>query len=241
MRLVLFFWLSLLLKATFATATNLDASVCSEAENEYIKSILDIDEKFKEAAEAIELKKLFVDPEKAQIDGVPFGCNFKKPIHAERHSSPRPQLRPSNFIIKHNSETSETELSLSDILREVTESNSLEADTPASRYDVPLTGGEVDKFRNQVGSCWKVDSKSRAANVTVTIALEMHPDGKVVASSLKMVGFEGGNRTDANVAFQAGRRAILRCQKDGYDLPINKYDHWRNIEIKFDPTALRQR
>ena len=33
----------------------------------------------------------------------------------------------------------------------------------------------------------------------------------------------------------------LKMPKDGYDLPQNKYDHWRNIEIQFDPTALHQR
>ena len=189
MRLAVFLWLGILLKATVATATEgLDASVCNKAEDDYIKSLVDIDEKFQKAAEAIELRKLFFDPEKALIDGVPFGCNFEKPIYAERHSSLRPRLRPSNLIVEHEAETSEPELSLSDILREVTENKNREADNPAKSYHVPLTSGEVDKFRHQVGNCWKVDSKSRAANVTVTIAMEMQPDGKVVASSLEMIG-----------------------------------------------------
>ena len=107
---------------------------------------------------------------------------------------------------------------------------------------VPLrTGDDKDAFRNQVANCWSVNVGSRAANVTVTIAMEMQPDGKVIASSIQMIAFEGGNQSDATEAFQAGRRAILRCQKDGYNLPKDKYDQWRNVEIKFDPSEMRKR
>lgn len=239
MRLTAFSGVCLLLLATFATATEtLDASVCSEAEDEYIKSIVDIDEKFKEAAEAIELRKPFFDPEEALIDGLPFGCNFEKPIYVERHSSPRPHLRPPDLIINRETESLETDLSA--ILREVTQSESLEASKPGKTFGVPVTDGELEKFRNQVGNCWKVDAKSRAADVVVTIAMELQPDGKVIASSLELIGFSGGNQSDANVAFQAGRRAILRCQKDGYNLPRAKYEHWRNVEITFHPSAMRR-
>ena len=160
---------------------------------------------------------------------------------AKRQSSPRPMLRPSNFKPTTPTETAET--NLEDILRDVTQSETLEASKPkpAKKSGPPLTGGEKDAFRNQVSNCWSVNVGSRAANVTVTIAMEMQSDGKVVASSLEMIGFEGGNQSDANVAFQAGRRAILRCQKDGYDLPKDKYDQWRNVEIKFDPSEMRKR
>jgi hypothetical protein len=160
---------------------------------------------------------------------------------AKRQSSPRPMLRPSNFKPTPPTKTAET--NLEDILQEVMPSEILEASKakPAKKSGPPLTGGEKDAFRNQVSNCWSVNVGSRAANVTVTIAMEMQPDGKVVASSLEMIGFEGGNQSDANVAFQAGRRAILRCQKNGYDLPKDKYDQWRNVEIKFDPSEMRKR
>jgi hypothetical protein len=160
---------------------------------------------------------------------------------AKRQSSPRPMLRPSNFKPTPPTETAET--NLEDVLRDVTQSETLEASNPkpAKRSGPPLTGGEKDAFRRQVQKCWSVNVGSRAANVTVTIAMEMQPDGKVVASSLEMIGFEGGNQSEANAAFQAGRRAILICQKGGYDLPKDKYDQWRNVEIRFDPSEMRKR
>lgn len=104
----------------------------------------------------------------------------------------------------------------------------------------PLTGGEKDAFKNQVLNCWAVNIGSRAANVSVIVSMDMQPDGKVVASSMEMIGYKDGNQSDANVAFQAARRAVLRCQRDGYDLPKGKYEHWRNIELTFDPNEMRR-
>jgi hypothetical protein len=149
----------------------------------------------------------------------------------------RPKLRPSNFQPTPPKETAET--SLEDILREVTQSSPSEAVILNERPQ--LIGDEMEPFPYQVAPCWSVNVGSRAANVAVTIGMELLPDGKVVASSLELVDFEGGNQSDANVAFQAGRRAILRCQKDGYDLPEDEYHLWRNLEIKFDPSEMRKR
>lgn len=104
----------------------------------------------------------------------------------------------------------------------------------------PLTGGEKEAFKNQVLNCWSVNIGSRAAKVSVIVSMDMQPDGKVVASSIEMIGYKDGNQSDANFAFQAARRAMLRCQKDGYDLPKDKYEHWRNIEVTFDPNEWRR-
>jgi len=71
--------------------------------------------------------------------------------------------------------------------------------------------------------------------------MELQSAGRVIASSLEMTDFEGGNQSDANVAFQAARRAILRCQKDGYNLPIAKFAQWKNLEVTFDPKSMRKR
>jgi hypothetical protein len=51
----------------------------------------------------------------------------------------------------------------------------------------------------------------------------------------------GGSENATKTAFQAARRAILRCQKDGYKLPVEKYDHWWDIEITFNPEEMRTR
>ena len=71
--------------------------------------------------------------------------------------------------------------------------------------------------------------------------MSLDRDGKVVGSSLRRLSASGGSENAANVAFEAARRAILRCQRGGYKLPIEKYDHWRDVEITFNPEKMRRR
>jgi hypothetical protein len=33
----------------------------------------------------------------------------------------------------------------------------------------------------------------------------------------------------------------LRCGANGYGLPVESYDHWRQVEISFNPDGMRLR
>ncbi|MGR3684765.1 MAG: energy transducer TonB, partial [Paracoccaceae bacterium] len=43
----------------------------------------------------------------------------------------------------------------------------------------------------------------------------------------------------ARQAFEAAKRAIIRCGSRGYDLPQEKYSQWQDIEMTFDPMRSR--
>lgn len=103
----------------------------------------------------------------------------------------------------------------------------------------PLTQTEEDTLRVAVQKCWVVDIGSPAANVTVVLGMQMTPEGKVKPGSLRLVSSQGGADSAAKIAFQAARRAVLRCQKGGYNLPTEKYEHWREIEMTFNPEKMR--
>ncbi|MCJ7873004.1 cell envelope biogenesis protein TolA [Phaeobacter sp. J2-8] len=107
--------------------------------------------------------------------------------------------------------------------------------TSAAPAGPPLTAGEREDLRVAVQQCWVVDVGSVASRVTVVVGMKMEETGRVVTSSLRMVSATGGDDAAARVAFDAARRAILRCQKDGFDLPQEKYDQWRDIEMTFNP------
>ncbi|MGB1511479.1 MAG: cell envelope biogenesis protein TolA, partial [Paracoccaceae bacterium] len=103
----------------------------------------------------------------------------------------------------------------------------------------PLTKSEEDTLRVAVQKCWVVDIGSAAANVTVVLGMHMTPEGKVKPGSLRLVSSQGGADSATKTAFQAARRAVLRCQKGGYNLPTEKYEHWREIEMTFNPEKMR--
>lgn len=104
----------------------------------------------------------------------------------------------------------------------------------------PLSRGEREALRLAVQACWVVDVGSQAANVTVVLGMDMNRDG-TVAGAIRMVSATGGDQGAQETAFQAARRAVLRCQQGGYDLPADKYDQWREIEMTFNPESMRLR
>ena len=108
---------------------------------------------------------------------------------------------------------------------------------PSEATGPALTKDEKEGLRDDVQACWIVDEGSLVSNVTVTVAMSMTPEGKVKGGSLRLISGEGGSDRAKKIAFEAARRAILRCQKKGYDLPKEKYEHWREIEIIFDPES----
>ena len=106
----------------------------------------------------------------------------------------------------------------------------------------PLTDGERDALRLSVQRCWNVGALStEAMGVTVTVAFSMNPDATPEAGSLRMAGATGGSDAAAQQAYDAARRAILRCGADGFDLPREKYEQWRDIEMVFNPESMRIR
>ncbi|GFE51490.1 cell envelope integrity/translocation protein TolA [Roseobacter cerasinus] len=117
-------------------------------------------------------------------------------------------------------------------------------DTPSSAPSTPqgppLTAGEKDSLRVAVQACWNVGSLSTdALNTTVVVNVAMTQDGKPVASSIRMASSSGGSEQAARQAFEAARRAIIRCGARGFDLPVDKYSQWQDIEMTFNPERMR--
>ena len=106
----------------------------------------------------------------------------------------------------------------------------------------PMTGGEIDGLRVAIKNCWNLGTLSSAAmQVKVTVRVDVGQDRKPQTASIRMTGFEGGAEATANQVFEAARRAIIRCSKDGLPLPPDKYDTWKDLELVFDPSGMRLR
>jgi hypothetical protein len=106
----------------------------------------------------------------------------------------------------------------------------------------PLTGGEKDGFLRALSQCWNLGSLSTDAMQTiVTVGFDMSEDGKPVGSSIQMVSSSGGSNESARQAYEAARRAVMRCGAKGFPLPGDKFTSWQHIEVTFDPTNMRLR
>ena len=106
----------------------------------------------------------------------------------------------------------------------------------------PLSAGEKEALRVAVSRCWNVGSLSSAAlATTVVVTVSMAQDGTPDNNSIRMASSSGGDNNSARQAFEAARRAIIRCGASGFDLPADKYAQWREIEMTFNPERMRIR
>lgn len=113
---------------------------------------------------------------------------------------------------------------------------------PAAAAGPPLTAGETEALIVSVKNCWNVGALSTdGLRTVVTLGVTLTPDGRPDAASIRLLGAEGGTEASTRQAFETGRRAILRCGANGFPLPAEKYDHWRDIEIVFNPERMRLR
>jgi hypothetical protein len=111
---------------------------------------------------------------------------------------------------------------------------------PAVPQGPPLSSGEKESLRVAVSNCWNVGALSTdALNTTVVVAVSMAQDGKPLVPTIRMLASSGGSDGAARQAFEAARRAIIRCGAKGFDLPSEKYSQWQEIEMTFNPERMR--
>jgi hypothetical protein len=111
---------------------------------------------------------------------------------------------------------------------------------PAAPSGPPLTAGEKDALRVSVQRCWNTGSlSSEALRTTVVVAVSLSEEGKPDIGSIRLVSSRGGSDSSSRQAFEAARRAIIRCGASGYNLPKDKYAQWRDIEMTFNPEKMR--
>ncbi|WP_298298833.1 energy transducer TonB [uncultured Litoreibacter sp.] len=129
---------------------------------------------------------------------------------------------------------------LEDLINEaVTEANSENAvadnANPGGGTGEPITRAEKGALVANIRSCWNVGAVGTdGLKVTVIVGFSLTPDAKPEIGSIRIIESDGGSGVAVEKAFEAARRAIIRCGANGYNLPPEKYDQWRNIQVRFN-------
>ncbi|MEM8786589.1 MAG: hypothetical protein AAGF19_12105, partial [Pseudomonadota bacterium] len=102
-----------------------------------------------------------------------------------------------------------------------------------------LTLSEKDFLRQQIYKCWR--APAGAANpeeLIVTLRITFSRDGKLSEPPRVLQAgtstFGGSSMTQA--AAESAKRAVLKCQP--YQLPVEKYNSWRVVDMVFDPSRI---
>lgn len=168
-------------------------------------------------------------------------------------TSPRPKSRPQAIAAQAAAQRAEAEKAAAEASADAAAAAAADAasalvaeatsETPAAPRrptGPPMSAGEKDALRVAVQQCWNTGSMSTAAQRTkVTVGVSMNQDGTPIVGSIKLLGSSGGNAASAEQAFQTARRAIIICGKRGFQLPAEKFDEWRELELSFDPEQMR--
>ncbi|MET4805323.1 cell envelope integrity protein TolA [Limibacillus sp. MBR-115] len=100
----------------------------------------------------------------------------------------------------------------------------------------PMTISEIDAIRRKIEGCWNVPAGARnAENLIVEIRLFMNPDGTVSQAEVVDRARMGGDPF-YRAAAESALRAVFRCQP--LPVPLKKYDTWRQITMRFDPSKM---
>ncbi len=157
-------------------------------------------------------------------------------------SSMRPRARPARPVRQAETEPEPAPQSdTDDAVAAALEESETPSGAPAPSGP-PLTGGEREGLRVAISRCWNVGSLSTdALGTTVVVAVEMERNGRPITGSIRLVASSGGSATGERQAFEAARRAIIRCGTQGFGLPVEKFEQWREIEMTFNPEGMQFR
>ncbi len=104
---------------------------------------------------------------------------------------------------------------------------------PAPSEDLP--DSVLDGIKAAITRCWNVGSLSSDALKTKIWVNFSIDDGLVAGDSIVLSKDQGASSRAEEEAYQAAKRAILRCSVRGYDVPDGYYD----LTVLFDPQRMK--
>jgi hypothetical protein len=112
--------------------------------------------------------------------------------------------------------------------------------TPTRVATQPLTLSEKDAIRVQIERCWSVPAGAKdAENLIVRIRIFLNPDGSLRGQPeiVDRARMEQPGEEYFRTAAESARRAVLKCTPL-QQLPVTKYERWRDIELTFNPREM---
>ncbi len=116
------------------------------------------------------------------------------------------------------------------------------ADAPAPATPAPfsntMTMSELDALRQQLSRCWSVQAGARyAEDLVVEVRITVAPNRRVMSANI-VDQWRYGQDSYFRAAADSAIRAINSPQCETLILNPDKYDLWKDMVVKFDPTEM---
>jgi hypothetical protein len=100
----------------------------------------------------------------------------------------------------------------------------------------------ADVIMSTVENCWSIGHLSTMAlSTNVEVEMKLAIDRKPIESSIRMIGFEGGDKTSAETVFAAFKSGISKCGAKGFNLSKDDYQTWRYLSFTINLDKMRVR
>jgi outer membrane biosynthesis protein TonB len=101
--------------------------------------------------------------------------------------------------------------------------------------DLPLAMSEIDAIRQQFMRCWNIPAGARDAHaLSILLNVRLSRAGAVLSVELAENTGRYYNDSFFRAAADSAMRAVRRCSPLR-DLPPQKYESWKYLQINFDP------
>lgn len=171
-----------------------------------------------------------------------------KPVEKKKET-PKPIEEP-----KKQEKPKEPEMDLADILRSVEEAAQSESDIPSANNEssedskqaisdnyndaLPLAMSEIDAIRQQIIRNWNIPAGAKNAhNLIIVLDIQLTTTGHVTSVELA----QDKSRYYSDSFFRAAADSAIRAVRRSspiQNLPTDKYNTWKHIELHFDPKEL---
>ena len=103
-----------------------------------------------------------------------------------------------------------------------------------------LSISEIDAIRRQIERCWLVPAAIGAKNVekmAVQIRMKLNPDGTLRESRI-VDRFRMETNPSYKAVAESALRAVRNPRCNKFKLPLQKYDVWKDVVLRFNPSEM---
>lgn len=105
---------------------------------------------------------------------------------------------------------------------------------PPSEYKADLTASQIAGFGAHVQSCWTAPAAANGPAVTVFVRVSLKRDGSLAGPPEPL----GGSASLPAITLLQSALAALQTCPAYKDLPADKYDEWRVLDLRFTPSGI---
>ncbi len=127
------------------------------------------------------------------------------------------------------------DLDLSALKKELTAAQGVT--TKPHQASMPLSVSQIDAIRKQIEACWNIPAGGRyAESLVVELNVKLDPGGHVTSAKI----LDSGKMSDPfyRAAAESAQRAILNPQCNTFKLPADRYNDWKEMILRFDPSQM---